>query len=290
MTTTTSGAAHKAAPVPLGAAQAALSPEASLVLSNVEVCYEDVILVLKGLSFAVKKGGVTALLGANGAGKSTALKAVSGLLKGENGKITSGEVFFEGKSIVGLNPDKIVRAGLFQVMEGRRVFQDLTVEENLKLGAYTRPRSEIPGGLERVFNLFPRLKERRREEGGRLSGGEQQMLAMGRALMAKPKLLLLDEPSMGLAPLLVMEIFNIIGRVNREEGVTILLVEQNARAALAIADYGYIMENGRIVLEGEAKGLIDNPDVREFYLGVAHGGEKKKYRDVKHYRRRKRWL
>nr|WP_235731732.1 ABC transporter ATP-binding protein [Fundidesulfovibrio putealis] len=261
-----------------------------LCVENLEVVYNDVILVLKGLSLTCGDGRITALLGANGAGKSTTLKAISGLLMGEEGKITDGRVLLDGAPIHNQPPERIVRAGVFQVMEGRRVFQDMTVEENLRCGGYTRPGSERTESLDMVYGYFPRLKERRKQLAGYMSGGEQQMLAIGRALMAKPRLLLLDEPSLGLAPLLVEEIFEIIARVNREAGATILLVEQNARAALNIAHNGYIMENGRIVLEGESQTLLNNPDVQEFYLGLSHGGLKRDYRDVKHYRRRKRWL
>ncbi|MFZ5427627.1 MAG: ABC transporter ATP-binding protein [Thermodesulfobacteriota bacterium] len=261
-----------------------------LRVENLEVVYNDVILVLKGLSLSCREGRITALLGANGAGKSTTLKAISGLLVGDDGKITDGRVLLGDSPIHRLTPEGIVRKGVFQVMEGRRVFQDMTVEDNLRCGGYTRPGSERAASLEMVYGYFPRLKERRGQLAGYMSGGEQQMLAIGRALMAKPRLLLLDEPSLGLAPLLVEEIFEIIGRVNREAGATILLVEQNARAALNIADSGYIMENGRIVLDGESGALLGNPDVQEFYLGMSHGGSKRDYRDVKHYRRRKRWL
>ena len=261
-----------------------------LQVENVEVVYNDVVLVLKGLSLRAERGKITALLGANGAGKSTMLKAISGLLEAEDGEITEGKVVFENQAITHWSADRIVRSGIFQVMEGRRVFEDLTVEENLRCGAFTRPAKEFGDSLEMVYGYFPRLKERRKQLAGYMSGGEQQMLAIGRALMAKPKLLLLDEPSLGLAPLLVEEIFEIVSRVNQEEGVTILLVEQNARAALNIASMGYIMENGRIVLDGKARDLLNNPDVQEFYLGLSHGGDKRSYRDVKHYRRRKRWL
>ncbi|MFP4070843.1 MAG: ABC transporter ATP-binding protein [Desulfovibrionales bacterium] len=261
-----------------------------LKVENLEVVYNDVVLVLKGLSLSVRQGRITALLGANGAGKSTTLKAVSGLLHTEDGEVTDGGVLFEGRPIHGLSPDHVVRLGIFQVMEGRRVFEDLNVEENLRCGAFTRPKKNYSQNLEMVYTYFPRLQERRRQLAGYLSGGEQQMLAIGRALMAEPRLLLLDEPSLGLAPLLVEEIFEIIGRVNTEQNVSILLVEQNARAALNIADRGYIMENGRIVMDGTSETLLNNPDVQEFYLGMGHGGEKKSYREVKHYRRRKRWL
>ena len=261
-----------------------------LRVENLEVVYNDVVLVLKGLSLVARKGEITALLGANGAGKSTTLKAISGLLEGEDGEITDGAVLYEDQPVHHWPPDKIVKAGIFQVMEGRRIFEDLTVEENLRCGAFTRPRAEYSDSLDMVYTYFPRLLERRRQVAGYLSGGEQQMLAIGRAIMAKPRLLLLDEPSLGLAPLLVEEIFGIVRRFNQEEGVSILLVEQNAKAALNIASRGYIMENGRIVLDGEASELLNNPDVQEFYLGMSRAGERRSYRDVKHYRRRKRWL
>ncbi|SDN23970.1 branched-chain amino acid transport system ATP-binding protein [Desulfonauticus submarinus] len=260
-----------------------------LKLANVEVVYDQIILVLKGLSLTAKKGKITALLGANGAGKTTTLKAISGLLLTENGEVTEGKILFHNQEIQNFSPEKIVRLGIFQVMEGRRVFEELTVEENLRCGSYTNPKN-FQKNLEKVYTYFPRLKERRKQWAGYLSGGEQQMLAIGRALMANPKLLLLDEPSLGLAPLLVEEIFAIITKINQEQQVSVLLVEQNARAALNIADFAYIMENGRIVMEGKAQELLNNPDVREFYLGMGHGGEKKSYRNVKHYRRRKRWL
>jgi branched-chain amino acid transport system ATP-binding protein len=261
-----------------------------LRVENLEVVYNDVVLVLKGLSLAAREGEITALLGANGAGKSTTLKAISGLLLSENGEVTAGSVLFEGRPIHGLVPERIVRQGVFQVMEGRRIFVDITVEENLRCGAHTRPRGEFAANLEKVYHYFPRLAERKKQLAGYMSGGEQQMLAIGRAVMAKPRLLLLDEPSLGLAPLLVEEIFEIVTRINENEGVTVLLVEQNARAALTVSKRGYIMENGRIVMEGYGKDLLNNPDVQEFYLGMGHTGHKKSYRDVKHYRRRKRWL
>jgi branched-chain amino acid transport system ATP-binding protein len=261
-----------------------------LGVENLEVVYNDVVLVLKGLSLACEQGRITALLGANGAGKSTTLKAISGLLHSEDGEITDGQVVYRGRPITRMGPERIVRQGIFQVMEGRRIFEDLSVEENLRCGAFTRPRNEFALNLERVYGYFPRLRERRRQLAGYMSGGEQQMLAIGRALMARPRLLLLDEPSLGLAPLLVEEIFEIIRAVNREENVSILLVEQNARAALSIADHGYIMETGRIMLDGAASDLVNNPDVQEFYLGMSQTGESRSYRDVKHYRRRKRWL
>jgi len=262
-----------------------------LSLNNIEVIYDDVILVLKGMSLEVYEGQIVALLGANGAGKSTTLKAISGLLKGEEGEVTDGSITFMGDRIDNTEPESIVRMGIFQVMEGRRVFDDLNVDENLIAGAHTRKDwSEAKKDMEMVFEYFPRLTERRHTLAGYLSGGEQQMLAIGRALMARPKLMLLDEPSLGLAPLLVREIFQIIKRINEEEKTTILLVEQNAHIALAISDYGYIMENGKVVLDDPVDKLKENEDVKEFYLGLSKVGEKKSYRDVKHYRRRKRWL
>ncbi|MDH3735271.1 MAG: ABC transporter ATP-binding protein [Gemmatimonadota bacterium] len=261
-----------------------------LELNNVEVLYDDVILVLRGLSLAVREGSIAALLGPNGAGKTTTLKAISGLLKVEDGEVTDGSIQFAGDDIRGLDADEVVRRGIFQVIEGRRVFEHLSVEDNLVAGAYTRrDRREIPADIERVYGYFPRLGERSRQEAGYLSGGEQQMLAVGRALMARPRMLLLDEPSLGLAPLLVRDIFEIVQRINREEGTTILVVEQNARLALSIADYGYVMEGGRVVLEGTSEVLSANEDVKEFYLGLGDVG-RRSYRDVKHYRRRKRWL
>ena len=262
-----------------------------LALNNVEVIYDDVILVLKGMSLHVHEGQIVALLGANGAGKSTTLKAISGLLKGEEGEVTDGSITFKGERIDTVDPERRVKMGIFQVMEGRRVFDDLNVDENLIAGAHTRKsRHEVKKDMELVFSYFPRLTHRRHTLAGYLSGGEQQMLAIGRALMARPKVMLLDEPSLGLAPLLVREIFDIIQRINREEGTTILLVEQNARIALSIADYGYIMENGKIVMDDPVEKLKENEDVKEFYLGLSKVGEKKSYRDVKHYRRRKRWI
>ncbi len=261
-----------------------------LSLNNVEVIYNDVILVLKGLSLKVKPGQIAALLGTNGAGKSTTLKAISGLLHPEDGEVTDGEVAFEGAQIDKLPAEDIVRRGIFQVMEGRRVFEHLTPHENLLAGGYTARHDGVDESLDRVYSYFPRLKERGASMAGFLSGGEQQMLAIGRALMAQPKLMLLDEPSLGLAPMLVQEIFEIIQRINSEQGTTILLVEQNAARALEIAHYGYIMEGGRVVLEGTPAELQDNADVKEFYLGLTQVGQRKSYRDVKHYRRRKRWL
>lgn len=262
-----------------------------LTVNNVEVIYDHVILVLKGVSLIILEGGIVALLGANGAGKSTTLKAISNLLHVERGEVTKGSIEFLGTRIDRAEAAALVRRGIVQVMEGRRIFEHLTVEENLRTGAYTRRNSHAIGGdLERVYHYFPRLRERRSVKGGYVSGGEQQMLAIGRALMARPKLMLLDEPSMGLAPMLVQEIFDIVVRLNREEQVAILLAEQNAAMALRVVQYGYVMENGRIVLEGEAKMLRENEDVREFYLGLTGVGQRRSYRDVKHYRRRKRWL
>jgi branched-chain amino acid transport system ATP-binding protein len=262
-----------------------------LSVNNIEVIYDEVILVLKGLSIQVPEGQIVALLGSNGAGKSTTLKSISGLLKPENGAVTDGEIIFQGQPIHKLDAEDIVRTGIFQVMEGRRVFEHLNVEENLIAGAYTRKdRRNVSRDIEMVYGYFPRLKERRSQTAGYLSGGEQQMLAIGRALMARPKLVMLDEPSLGLAPLLVKEIFEIIKRINQEQGATILLVEQNTRLALNVADYVYIMENGRIVLDGPPDDLQTNADVREFYLGLTKVGQRKSYRDVKHYKRRKRWL
>ncbi len=262
-----------------------------LKLNNVEVIYSDVILVLKGLSLAVEEGQIVALLGANGAGKTTTLKAISGLLKAEEGEVTDGTIEFLGARIDGRDPEAIVRMGIFQVMEGRRVFEELTVEENLRVGAYTRrDRAGVQRDYDLVYTYFPRLRERRGQLAGYLSGGEQQMLVIGRALMARPRLMLLDEPSLGLAPLLVREIFEIVKRLNREESLTILLVEQNANIALSIADYGYVMEGGRVVLDGPGQRLRENEDVKEFYLGLTELGTRKSYRDVKHYKRRKRWL
>jgi branched-chain amino acid transport system ATP-binding protein len=261
-----------------------------LELSNVEVIYDEVILVLRGLSLTVGDGEVVALLGANGAGKSTTLKAISGLLPSENGAITEGKITYGAERLGDRDAAEIVRLGISQVMEGRRVFEHLTAEENLRAGAYTARNGALAEDLALVYDYFPRLKVRRRASAGYLSGGEQQMLAIGRALMAHPKLLMLDEPSLGLAPKLVTEIFEIVHRLNEELGTTMLVVEQNARLALEVADRGYVMEGGRIVLEGPADELAGNPDVQEFYLGLTETGERKSYRDVKHYKRRKRWL
>jgi branched-chain amino acid transport system ATP-binding protein len=260
-----------------------------LEINNIEVIYEDVILVLRGLSLSVPEGEIVALLGSNGAGKSTTLKAVAGLLPSEHGEVTQGNVVYQGRKITRANPAEIVRMGISLVMEGRRVFEHLTVHENLTTGAYTR-RSGVAADLDLAYEFFPRLKDRRNQQAGYLSGGEQQMLAIGRSLMSKPKLMMLDEPSLGLAPLLVEEIFGRVKSLNTEIGTTVLLVEQNARRALQIADHAYVMENGRIVLEGPAAQLASNPDVQEFYLGLSEGGVRKSYREVKHYKRRKRWL
>jgi branched-chain amino acid transport system ATP-binding protein len=272
-----------------GATAAPAPGDTLLVVNNIEVIYDEVILVLRGLSMEVPRGKVIALLGSNGAGKSTTLKAISALLPSENGEITEGSIVFDGQDITHVDAADIVRLGISQVMEGRRVFGHLSVEENLIAGAYTR-KDSWREDLEMVYGYFPALEQRRGSDGGYLSGGEQQMLAIGRALMSRPRLLMLDEPSLGLAPLLVADIFEIIERLNRELETTILIVEQNARLALRIADHGYIMENGRIVLDGPADELQRNPDVQEFYLGLSESGERKSYRDVKHYKRRKRWL
>ncbi len=262
-----------------------------LEVNNVEVVYSDAILVLKGMSLRVSEAQIVALLGPNGAGKSTTLKAISGLLKSEEGEVTDGEIRFTGRRIDKLDPEQIVRAGIFQVMEGRRVFEDLTVDENLAMGGYTRKdRVGLKRDHDLVFDYFPRLKERRNQLAGYLSGGEQQMLAISRALMARCKLIMLDEPSLGLAPLLVKEIFAIIRKINQEEKTTILLVEQNANLALSVADFGYIMENGRIVLSGDSERLKANEDVKRFYLTGGADGERKSYRNLKFYKRRKRWL
>lgn len=264
--------------------------EPLLLVNNIEVIYHNVILVLKGMSLQVNEGQIVTILGNNGAGKTTTLKAISGLLASENGKVTDGFVQFMGQRIDRTSPEKIVRMGIFQVMEGRRVFGDLTVEENLVIGGHTnRNTRKMKQEMEKVFHYFPRLVQRRNTLAGYISGGEQQMLVIGRGLMASPRLMLLDEPSMGLSPLLVSEIFEIIKRINKEEGVTIVLVEQNARLALSIADHGYVMENGRIVLDDQADKLAENADIKEFYLGLTEVG-KKSYREVKHYKRRKRWL
>jgi len=262
-----------------------------LLVNNIEVVYMNVIQVLRGVSLTVADGQIVALLGANGGGKTTTLKAISGMLKTEEGEVTDGSIEFNGRRIERLGPEDIAVLGISQAMEGRRVLEHLSVEENLLVGAYRRKdRREVKRDMEMVFDYFPPLKRLRRRMSGYLSGGEQQMLVIGRALMARPQLMLLDEPSLGLAPLLVEEIYEIIKKINAEQKMGILLVEQNVRAALGIADYGYVLENGRLVLSGPAENLRDNEDVREFYMGLSAVGSQKSYREVKHYRRRKRWL
>ena len=262
-----------------------------LAINNIEVVYDNVVLVHKGVSLGVNQGSITTLLGANGAGKSTTLKAISGILFTERGNITKGSITLEGKPIHGKRPFDVTGLGIAQVFEGRRVFESLTCEENLVAGAHIQVDfAKVREGIERVYSYFPRLKERRNQQSGYLSGGEQQMLAIGRALMSNPKVLLLDEPSLGLAPMLVEEIFGTVQRLVTQQKLSVLLVEQNATLALAIADHGYVMENGRIVLEGSGEKLRSNSDIREFYLGLNEGGTRKSYRDVKHYKRRKRWL
>ncbi|HSB04866.1 MAG TPA: ABC transporter ATP-binding protein [Thermodesulfobacteriota bacterium] len=262
-----------------------------LKLNNIEVMYHEVILVLKGVSIEVPKRGIVALLGANGAGKSTTLKSISGLLKHEEGEVTDGSIEFIGEKIHHLPAEEIARRGIFQVIEGRRVFGHLTVEENLRVGAHLRgDGSALKERLEIVYQYFPRLVARRTVLAGFISGGEQQMAVIGRALMAQPKLMLLDEPSMGLAPLLIKEIFDIITRLNKAEGIPILLVEQNVKLALTIAPYAYVLENGRLVMHGSSDKLRENPDIRDFYLGLSDIGERKNFRQVKHYKRRKRWI
>ena len=265
--------------------------ETLLEVNNIEVIYNHVILVLKGVSLSVPKGGITALLGGNGAGKTTTLKAISNLLRSERGEVTKGSIIYRGTRIQDLVPSELVRTGVVQVMEGRHCFEHLTVEENLLTGAYTRSASkaDIAADLELVYSYFPRLKERRRSQAGYTSGGEQQMVAIGRALMSRPETILLDEPSMGLAPQLVEQIFQIVKSLNEKEGYTFLLAEQNTNVALRFAHYGYILENGRVVMDGPAAELRENPDVKEFYLGVSEEG-RKSFRDVRSYRRRKRWL
>ncbi|CUH86820.1 LIV-I protein F [Phaeobacter sp. CECT 5382] len=265
--------------------------ETLLEVNNIEVIYNHVILVLKGVSLNVPKGGITALLGGNGAGKTTTLKAISNLLRSERGEVTKGSVKYRGKDVHDADPAELVRNGVIQVMEGRHCFEHLTVEENLLTGAYTRSDSgaNIQQDLEMVYNYFPRLKERRKSQAGYTSGGEQQMVAMGRALMSRPETILLDEPSMGLAPQLVEQIFEIVKSINENEGVTFLLAEQNTNVALRYAHYGYILESGRVVMDGPAAELRENPDVKEFYLGMSDEG-RKSFRDVRSYRRRKRWL
>ena len=262
-----------------------------LAVKNIEVIYDHVILVLKGVSLEVSEGGIVAILGANGAGKSTTLKAISNLIKSERGGVTKGAIEFKGERVDGLTPNDLVRRGCIQVMEGRRCFGHLTVEENLLTGAYTRSAgaAAVKDDLEIVYGYFPRLKERRSSLAGYISGGEQQMTAIGRALMSAPKMVLLDEPSMGLAPQLVEEIFDIVKRLNAEQGLSVLLAEQNTNMALKYATYGYVLENGRVVMDGEAKSLRENEDVREFYLGIG-AGDRRSFLDVKSYKRRKRWL
>jgi len=279
-----STAATKTTPVPAPA-------DAILVVNNIEVIYDHVILVLKGVSLGVPKGGIVALLGANGAGKTTTLKAISNLLHSERGEVTKGSIVFDGEEVQARSPNELVRRGCVQVMEGRHCFGHLTIEENLLTGAFTRRdgRAAIKADMERVYGYFPRLKDRRESMAGYTSGGEQQMCAIGRALMARPKMILLDEPSMGLAPQIVEEIFEIVRDLNAKENVSFLLAEQNTYQALKYAKYGYILENGRVVMDGEAKALRENEDVKEFYLGIAEG-KRKSFRDGKHYKRRKRWL
>ena len=262
-----------------------------LKVNNIEVLYHEVILALKGVSLEVPEKGIVALLGANGAGKSTTLKAISGLLKHENGRVAEGSIEFLGERIDRKTAEEIARHGIIQVIEGRRVFPHLTVEQNLKVGGHLRKNGgDISAGLEMVYQYFPRLKERRGVAAGFASGGEQQMLVIGRALMARPKLLLLDEPSMGLAPLLIKEIFEIVTQLNRQERIPILLVEQNAKLALSVAQYAYVLETGRVVMDGDAGKLRENPDIRDFYLGLTDLGTRKSFRSIKHYKRRKRWV
>jgi branched-chain amino acid transport system ATP-binding protein len=270
---------------------AAKSAAPYLCVNNIEVIYDHVILVLKGVSLQVPQGKIVALLGANGAGKSTTMKSISTLLRGERGDVTKGSVDFKGERVDQLTPNELVKRGLSQVMEGRHCFGHLTIEENLLTGAYTRSlsRAELKEALERVYHYFPRLKQRRMSQAGYTSGGEQQMCAIGRSLMAKPSMILLDEPSMGLAPQIVEEIFEIVKDLNSKENVSFLVAEQNTMVALRYADFGYILENGRVVMEGEAQYLASNEDVKEFYLGVSGAG-RKSFRDMKFYRRRKRWL
>jgi branched-chain amino acid transport system ATP-binding protein len=265
--------------------------EPILSVNNIEVIYDHVVLVLKGVSLTVPRGGIVAVLGANGAGKTTTLKAISNLLKAERGDVTKGSIFFEGERVDTMSPADLVRRGCIQVMEGRHCFGHLTIEENLLTGAFTRKdgRAAIKRDMEMVYNYFPRLRQRMKSMSGYTSGGEQQMCAIGRALMSRPKMILLDEPSMGLAPQIVEEIFEIVKDLNAKEGVSFLLAEQNTNMALKYATYGYIMETGRIVMDGDAQSLRENEDVKEFYLGVS-GGDKKSFRDVKSYKRRKRWL
>ncbi len=271
--------------------QTVAETETLLEVNNVEVIYNHVILVLKGVSLSVPKGGITALLGGNGAGKTTTLKAISNLLHSERGEVTKGSISYRGEPVQDMDPESLVKKGVIQVMEGRHCFEHLTVEENLLTGSYTRRdgASAVAEDLEKVYTYFPRLKDRRKSQAGYTSGGEQQMCALGRALMSKPETILLDEPSMGLAPQLVEEIFQIVQSLNEKEGVSFLLAEQNTNVALRFAHYGYILESGRIVMDGPASELRENPDVKEFYLGMSEEG-RKSYRDVRSYRRRKRWL
>jgi branched-chain amino acid transport system ATP-binding protein len=264
--------------------------EAILSISNIEVKYHEVILVLKGVSIEVPRGGIVALLGANGAGKSTTLKSISGLLKVEVGEVTDGAIEFEDVMIHKKTAVEIAKMGIIQVIEGRRVFEHLTVEENLKVGAHLRKTGSVKDGLELVYRYFPRLREKRSEVAGFVSGGEQQMTVVGRALMTEPKLVLLDEPSMGLAPMLIHEIFNILMRLNKEEQISILLVEQNVKLALNVAPYAYVMETGRIVMDDTSEKLKENEDIKDFYLGLSEKGKMKSFAEVKHYKRRKRWL
>jgi branched-chain amino acid transport system ATP-binding protein len=265
--------------------------ESILKLNNIEVMYHEVILVLKGVSIEIPQRGIVALLGANGAGKSTTLKSISGLLKHEDGAVTDGSIEFMGDKIHHLPAEEIARRGIIQVIEGRRVFGHLTVEENLRVGAHLRGRGfEMKERMELVYQYFPRLVTKRNVLAGFASGGEQQMTVIGRALMAQPRLMLLDEPSMGLAPLLIKEIFDIITRLNKEEGIPILLVEQNVKLALTVSPYAYVLENGRLVMHGTSEKLKENPDIRDFYLGLSDIGERKNFRQVKHYKRRKRWI
>ena len=264
-----------------------------LRLNNIEVVYCDVIQVLRGVSLEVQAGTIVALLGSNGAGKTTTLRAISGLLVSQDGKITRGTIEYDGESIDRLPPDEVVRRGLIQILEGRRLFQHLTVEENLVVGSVARGRATdatLKRDLAEVYRYFPRLEDLRKRVSGYLSGGEQQMLVIGRALMSNPRFIMLDEPSLGLAPLLVAEIFRVIQKMRDQGGISILLVEQNANLALSVADYAYVMDNGRIVLDGSAEQMVNNEDIKEFYLGLNQLGERKSYRDVKHYKRRKRWL
>jgi len=265
--------------------------ETLLEINNIEVIYNHVILVLKGVSLSVPKGGITALLGGNGAGKTTTLKAISQLLHSERGEVTKGSIEYRGQSVSGLNPSDLVKRGVIQVMEGRHCFEHLTIEENLLTGSYTRRdgAAAVAADLEKVYTYFPRLQERRKSQAGYTSGGEQQMCAIGRALMSRPETILLDEPSMGLAPQLVEEIFGIVKDLNEKEGVSFLLAEQNTNVALRFAHYGYILESGRVVMDGPAAELRENPDVKEFYLGMSDEG-RKSFRDTRSYRRRKRWL